>query len=144
MAGFLQIIKNDADKARKAGDKETATSLMTLYAEASARGKNDGNRESTDAEVLDMIQVFVKNIDVLLEHPCNTEFREKAQKERVLLSSYLPEPFSEQDLINIISPYTKKVEVTSVGQVMSMLKENFPYRFNSKQAASIAKRLLND
>jgi len=140
---FLKIIKMDADKARRAGEKDKATSLMTLYSEAYMKGKNRGNRETTDDEVLDMIQVFVKNIDALLEHPCNADFREKAKIERELLSSYLPEKLTEEQLVNMINSYTKKLEITSIGQVMKWLKETVPNQYDSKQASTIARSFLS-
>ena len=49
---LINQIKSDALEARKARQTNTATLLTTLYSEASMVGKNDGNRESTDAEVL--------------------------------------------------------------------------------------------
>ena len=50
MTLFSQI-KADQLAARKAKDGLKATLLTTLIGELTAIGKNDGNREVTDAEV---------------------------------------------------------------------------------------------
>ena len=60
---LIQDIKSASLVARKARETKKAESLITLYSEASMIGKNDGNRESTDAETIAVIKKFIKNID---------------------------------------------------------------------------------
>ena len=55
---LINQIKSDALIARKARKIDTATLLTTLYSEASMIGKNLGNRESTDQEVLQVIELL--------------------------------------------------------------------------------------
>jgi len=57
---LINKIKSDALEARKARKTNTATLLTTLYFEASMVGKNLENRESTDQEVLQVIEKFIK------------------------------------------------------------------------------------
>ena len=65
---LLETINQDRNEARKMKYTATATLLTTLYSEAQMVGKNDGNRETTDAEVVAVIKKFVKNIDETLSN----------------------------------------------------------------------------
>lgn len=140
---FLYILKMDADKARKIGNKQKAISLITLYSEAKMIGKNDGNRETTDDEVLGIIQKFIKNINELLSHPCNSEFKEIALKEKTLYESYLPDQLNEEELKLIIqNEYDAWPLPLKIGIIMKFLKEQYPNQYDSKLASKIAKEII--
>lgn len=144
MAGsFLNILKMDADKARKAGERKKATSLITLYSEAKMVGKNDGDRETTDNEVLETIQKFIKNINELLSHKCNEEFKESALVEKTLYESYLPDQLTEEELEIIIkSECGAWPEKLTIGDVMKFLKREFANQYDSKLASTVARKIL--
>jgi len=96
---LINQIKFDALEARKARQTETATLLTTLYSEASMVGKNAGNRESTDIEVLQVIEKFVKNANevknILLK---NNKDVSNVDNEILVLSKYLPQKMSYEEL----------------------------------------------
>jgi len=143
MAGFLSIIKMDADKARKAGEKQKAISLITLYSEAKMIGKDDGDRDTTDDEVLGTIQKFIKNINELISHPCNEEFKEIALKEKTLYENYLPEQLTEEELEIIIKDECDSwPEKLSIGDIMKFLKQDFANQYDSKLASTVARKVL--
>lgn len=144
MAGFLRIIKGDIKKARKEGNGLAVRVLSTLYAEAQMKGKNDGNRESTDEEVLGTIAAFVKNLNELLSHPtCTGSAREIALMEMELLQSYLPPVLSQEEIRNIIKTFlgtdNKKVHM---GVIMKYFKENHANQYDGKVVSAIVKEFL--
>jgi len=149
MAELIHIIKMDADKARKAGEKDKATSLMTLYSEALMKGKNDGNREPTNEEVLDMIQVFVKNIDELVSHPCNEEFKKNALNEKAILEEYLPDRLSENQLRQVIENVKSHDLIfgdspkdnINIGDYMRYLANNYPFQYDKKLASQLVREI---
>ena len=101
---LLEIIKNDLTEARKSKKIKVSGVLSTLYSEASMVGKNDGNRETYDTEVIAKVKAFIKNIDETLKslpagHPQGTEL----EKEKELLQKYLPQQISEKELKNIVA-----------------------------------------
>ena len=63
---ILESVKKAQLQARKEKRAVDASTLTTLIGEAEMIGKNDGNRASTDAEVVTVIKKFVKNIDETL------------------------------------------------------------------------------
>ena len=141
---LLDVIKTSADKARKERNGETAIALMTLYSEAKMLGKNDGDRETTDEEVLQVIQRFIKNINELISHPCNDEFKEKASREKILLESYLPSQLTEEELEIIIkSECDAWPKQLSIGEIMVFLKANFVNQYDSKLASTVARKVLS-
>ena len=87
---LLSDIKEDLNKVRKARDKAGITLLTILYDEAAMKGKNNGNRESTDEEVIATIRKFVKNVKEILEHTASAVARENLELEITVYEYYLP------------------------------------------------------
>jgi len=145
---LLQQIKKDQLHARKAKNTSVAKSLTTLIGEAEMVGKNDGNRESTDAEVIAVITKFVKNIKDLMS-VCSQRLGATfiaAQAEVDLLSTYLPTQMSEDELRAAIQAHLVQLEDISprmMGQVMKWLKENHAGQYDGGMASKIVKELLN-
>jgi len=63
---LLQDIKNASLEARKI-KSELSSFLVTLYAEAAKIGKDSGNRESTDEEVIKILKKFKSNAEELIK-----------------------------------------------------------------------------
>jgi len=145
---LIEKIKSDALEARKARKTEVATLLTTLYSEASMIGKNSGNRQSIDKEVLQVIEKFVKNAnevkDILLESgkdASNVIF------EIETLRAYLPKQMSRDELQEVIKYIIKRLEESGkqIGNVMSNLKANYGGSYDGKMASEIVKKeLAND
>lgn len=103
MTTLINTIKQNQLQARKNKDAAAASLLTTLVGEASMIGKNDGNRESTDAEVTAVIKKFVKNIDESISALSknageNAERIATATKEKEILMAYLPKQLDEAQL----------------------------------------------
>jgi len=145
---LINQIKSDALEARKARQTETATLLTTLYSEASMIGKNTGNRESTDQEVLQVIEKFVKNANevknILLKNNKDTS---SVENEILVLSKYLPQKMSYEELENIIKTIIEVFKGINMqmkmSNIMGKLKENYGGMYDGKLASEIVKRELN-
>jgi len=144
---LINQIKSDALIARKARQTDTATLLTTLYSEASMIGKNAGNRESTDAEVLQVIEKFVKNANeiqnILLKKNKDVSHIEN---EILVLSRYLPQKMSYEELGHvirgIIKGLTEDKSPKLMGEVMGMLKILHGGQYDGKLASEIVKKGL--
>jgi len=146
---LISQIKLDALIARKARQTDTATLLTTLYSEASMIGKNAGNRESTDAEVLQVIEKFVKNANevriILLKNNKGVGY---VDNEILILSKYLPQKMSYEELGHVIRGIIKGLRKDKspklMGEVMSMLKILHGGEYDGKMASEIVRKELEN
>jgi len=140
---LLQDIKDDQVACRKSGDKIKAEPLTTLYSEAAMVGKNKGNRETTDEEVIQVVKKFIKNINDTLETVQLSEMRQyELEKEIDLYSRYLPKQLTKEDLESIISFIVGENKYSmpkDIGKVMKDLAEEYPGQYDGKIASEIAK-----
>ena len=142
---LLKQIKKDQVEARKARDSQRAALLTTLISDAEKVGKDDGNRETTDGEVIKVIKKFIKNlIEVLDVTKSEGTFRE-VERELEILRSYLPKQLSEMELSGIILAIIENHEIANMkgmGIVMKELKAHHDGEYDGKMASDIVKRLL--
>lgn len=135
---LMEKIKADMITAKKAGEKNKATLLNTLYAEAGTVGKNKENRESTDQEVLSVIKKFIKGVDETLQALGNEGTAVAIfLEEKKILESYMPQQLTREDLEDIIFGLKTKDMAT----VMKHLKENYAGLYDGKTASEIVKKL---
>lgn len=136
---LIQTIKEQQLEARKTGDAQAAL-LTTLLSEAVNVGKNDGNRETTDAEVVAVVKKFIKNLDETIV-ACNTRGKEAGAfiQEKQKLETFLPQQLDEQALINI----AKTGLWRGMPDFMKHLKENFAGQYDGKLASTVAKSFFN-
>ena len=145
---LINQIKSDALIARKARKTDTATLLTTLYSEASIIGKNAGNRESTDTEVLQVIEKFIKNANevknILLK---NNKDVSRVDNEILVLSKYLPQKMSYEELENVVREIVEVFKGINMqmkmSNIMAKLKENYSGMYDGKLASEIVKKGLN-
>ena len=143
---LLEQIKSNLTDARKAKDTTTSNVLSTLYAEAGMVGKNAGNRESTDAEVIAKVKIFIKNIDETINSlPEGYSKMAEIQKEKELLQKYLPKQMSEKELKSVIAAIGAAHEksMKSMGKIMGDLKAKYDGHYDGKLASEIVKSFLN-
>ena len=138
---LLQQIKADQLICRRAGVTADKDTLTTLYSEAAMIGKDDGNRETTDKEVVEVVIKFIKNInDTLKVCPANKRLRLKAEKE--LISRYLPQQLSEDELKALIRGLVEAKSLNlpkDMGIVMKHLKEHYSGQYDGKTASDIVR-----
>ena len=142
---LLEKIKTDLHDARKAKNICLVNILSTIYAEAQMVGKNAGNRETTDAEVVAKIKVFIKNIEETLKSIKETHAKyADLQKEKSLLEKYLPKQMSEAELtatvVEIAANHEKSIK--SMGKVMADLKAKYSGQYDGNLASQVVKKVL--
>lgn len=146
---ILDSVKRAQLQARKDKRAEDASTLTTLIGEAEMIGKNDGNRVSTDAEVVAVIKKFVKNIDetlnVVRKDTSKADRVEALTKEKSLLSTFLPKQLNEDELRTILAGFISALpekNPKAMGKVLASLKEQYAGQYDGALASKVTKELL--
>lgn len=144
---LLNTLRKDMMTAKKDRDAVKANLLSTLVAEAVMVGKNDGNRETTESEVITMIKKFVKNADETISI-ARSMGKEPAKEiaEKAILETYLPKQMSESEIENAVAAIIETLpekNVKMMGKVMAALKEKFEGAYDGKLASEIIKKKLS-
>lgn len=132
---LMEDIKVRQLAARKAAEPE-ASLYTTLLGEAGAIGKNAGNRETTDQEVVAVVKKFIKNLDETIN--ALTSRNQDAGSflmERGVLEQFLPKQMGEEDLVNIAQA------LPNLPAFMKHLKENYAGQYDGKLASTVAKSI---
>lgn len=136
---MIRTIKDDIQKAKVSGEKQKADVLSTLYAEAYRVGKDKGNRDSTNEEVVGVVKKFIKNLEETLSYLKQDDERYiKYVNEIEILNQYLPEQFTDDDILFIISGSGAK----NLGEAMKYLRDNHAGQFDGKQASTTLKKVF--
>ena len=139
---LLEQIKADQLQARIAADKAKASILTTLIGEAEMVGKNDGNRDTTDQEVIATIKKFIKNIDETIAVAGSTD---TLVAEKDALQVYLPRQLTEPELRVTIGNIIVTQGLSgpkAMGQLMGELKKNHAGSYDGALASRLVKELL--
>jgi uncharacterized protein YqeY len=152
---LMNTLKTDQMLARKERKSFVVSSLTTLIGEAEMIGKNDGNRETTDAEVIRTVKKFISNLRELQTAIIgNTPKHELTNEQNVRLAAvefelelyekYLPKQLSEAELRAEIEAIKAQLSAgpKDVGKVMGLLKEKFAGLYDGKLASAIVKEVL--
>lgn len=157
---IIENIKSAQLQARKDRDEVKSVLLTTLIGEASMKGKNDGNRESTDADFISVLKKFITNIDdtlnIFVKNPVigedniasRKQKEEKLQKEKSILVSFLPslaDQMSEEQLRLEIGKIITQFSLSNpkgMGTIMKELKANFNGKYDTANASKIVKEVL--
>lgn len=142
---LIEKIRADFEAARG----ETRVLLKTLYAEAAMVGKSNGNRASTDDEVIEVVRNFVTGIRSCLakvdSDPNRAEYRAKLEREQNLIAAYLPPQLNADELRRAVQEIVDTLPERSMKQmraVMDALKTRHGKNFDGELASVIAKELL--
>ncbi len=145
---LIERIRQDSLVARKARDTDKGVFLVTLMAEASKVGKDDGNRESTDAEVTAVIKKFIKNTDETLRALGDAAPTQRArlELELTLLNGYLPSQASEAEvraaIARLVGELTERTP-KQMGAIMGKLTAEFAGNFDKGLASKLVKEALS-
>lgn len=142
---LIQKIKEHQLQARILRDVISTDLLTTLLGEASMVGKNAG-RETTDAEVVAVVQKFIKGIDETTKHVTeqgDVAILSKLIQERAILKTYLPQQLTPEQ----IESYLRQAILhdglpSNKGSLMKYLKENFTGQYDGKVAAATIDAIL--
>jgi uncharacterized protein YqeY len=153
---LLQTIKAKQLAARKARDQIEISLLTTLIGEASMPGKNDGNRESTDAEVVAVIKKFRKNAEETLKAlnlkgaiASDVETLSSANhvmQEIIILDTLLPTQLTKEQLTIVLQQFIAELPdknaKSAFGAIMKKLKEEHEGLYDGSMASVLIKDLL--
>ena len=131
----------------------SASILTTLLGEAEMIGKNAGNRETTDEEVIGVAKKFIKNIDetiAVVERAdvtdATTSVLTAIRNERAVVEQFLPSQMNDDQLRTAIQDVIGGIktagEVPNMGLVMKVLKQRFDGQYDGKAASTITKEEL--
>ena len=147
MTLFTQI-KADQLAARKAKDGLKATLLTTLIGELTAIGKNDGNREVTDADVVKLVKKFLDGVNetmALINDANNSDGSADRYinllKEQTYLTVYMPQQMGEAKLTEVLTELVTETG-PNLGKLMGLLKERYAGQYDGKMASTLAKKVL--
>lgn len=149
MTLFTQI-KTDQLAARKAKDGLKATLLTTLIGELTAIGKNDGNREVTDADVVKLVKKFLDGVNetlVLIKDASNVDGSADRYvnllKEQSYLTVYMPQQMDEYMLTLAVRTIINELGGSAnMGQVMAALKAKHAGQYDGKMASNVVKSAI--
>ena len=142
---LLDTLKNDALAARKARDAVRSALLTTLVAEAAKVGKDDGNRASTESEVVAVVKKFIKNTEETLRAVQGKPAEAQARSELAILKAYLPKQATEEDVRAKVAELVGGLSDRSpkqMGVVMAGLNAAFEGNFDKAVASKIVKTAL--
>ena len=142
MTLFNQI-KADQLTARKAKDGLKATLLTTLIGELTAIGKNDGNREVTDADVVKLVKKFNDGMEQTAKFCAghNQEGVDTALAEIEIISKYMPQQMDEAALTEAVKVIVAEVG-PNMGKVMAALKAQYAGKYDGGMASKIVKACI--
>ena len=144
---LMETLRAKQLEARKNRNEIETNLLTTLVAEAAAKGKAAGNRESTDEEVVATIKKFLNGVnETLAALAVSSDGRVKvASIEKEILESFLPKQLSEDELriaiTGIVNTLPEK-NAKAMGKVMAELKANFAGLYDGAMASKLVKELL--
>lgn len=139
---LMTQLKTDQLQARKDRDTVKATLLTTLIGEAATIGKNDGNRETNDQEVIQVVKKFIKGMDetlAILNQRGDQNTAQAVELEKSILAAYLPQQMSAEQIKDALE---KSGLTLNKGVCMKYLKDNFAGQYDGKQAAQVIDSLL--
>ena len=135
---LMEQIKRDQLEFRKQRQSVEVSVLTTLIGEASAIGKNNGNRETTDAEVIALVKKFLDNniATIKLLAIDNTQV-DVLNTENAALQVYLPKQMSEQEIRDALATCSKEL-----GKIMGHFKKAFPGMYDGALVSRLAKEYV--
>jgi len=138
---LLELIKSDQLEARKAKQTTRASLLTTLLGEAQMIGKNKGNRESTDSEVVAVTKSFLKKAREVADIAPSDKIAEEID----ILESYLPKQLTESDMKLIAATVILDNGYASpkdMGKIMKHFKETYDGQYDGAVLSKAVKALL--
>lgn len=136
---LLSRIRDDAVTARKAKDPKAGV-LVTLIGEADTAMKGlKAPRPLSDAEIVAIVQKFIKNIDETLKVAKGDAF-DKARAERAAIEVYLPRQMTRDEMTAFVT--AAAAEGANLGQIMARLKAEHAGQYDGKLASVIVKETL--
>lgn len=131
---LVEQIRADSVAARKARTDPIKSSLLiTLLGEVVKKGKDEGNRDTTDAEAQSIITKFIKGAKEVVA--IATDDRKGiAEAELAILEAYLPKQLTDAELYGVVCEEIAVFGATNLGLVMKALKAKYAGLYDGAKA----------
>lgn len=147
MSPIYEAIKRDSLIARKAGDKATASLLVTLASEIQAAGRSVEERENPSNDVtIATIKKFIKNSEQASRDALGSARINKmdsiahAANEVKILMMYLPAQLTEDEIKVIIQGLKSNSDRgLTLGEIMSYFKTTYSGRYDGALVSKFAR-----
>lgn len=140
LSQLLKTIKNDSIQALKDKDSAKLATLRMLVAEIEKRMKQTGTTEISDAEVQEVIssqkKKLAKEKEVYISVGQNTD---KQDAEEKVLTAYLPEQMSEEDIRKEIELSLAMVDRQEIRNPMQYLSGKLKGKADMTQVMAMVK-----
>ena len=144
---LFKKIQDDMYTAMKAGEKNTSNTLRTTLSKLKDK-KIDKRDELSEEEIIKIIQTLVKqrkeSIDLFIKGG-RDELADIERSEINLLTNYLPQMISEEDIKNIVENVINEVSATSlsdIGKIMPEVMKHGRGLIDGKTAQKLVQKLL--
>ena len=150
---LIEKIKKDLIEHIKSGDKTQISITRLLIAavkdkEISIRKTNDTSELISDSLVMEIINKMIKQRNTTSKTYTDAGRKDLADKEKLeakLLSVYLPEQLSEEELSIAVEKIILEIKADTIrdmSKVMKVIKENYSGKCDLQLASSIVKKKL--
>ena len=143
---LIKKIEEERNKARKEKNDIDNRCLSFFLGEVRKIGKNDGNRETVDAEVVrEAKKLKNTNLETLALVSITNDMRDQLEREIEIYDEFIPKQLTEKELTDIIKETIEEENISSIKQmgiVMKLLKEKYDGLFDGKIASGLVKSIL--
>jgi len=140
-------IQNDFERAFK-GKEEIKISVLKLLRSEIHNTEIARRKELNDEEIIDVVSREIKkrkDAIELYERGGRPELAEKEGAEMKILTTYLPEQISEEQVLDLVKKAIEQVGATNIremGKVMAVLMPQIKGRADNSLVSNIVKEML--
>ena len=146
--GLFQKLQEEMKSSLKSGDKERLSVIRMLISEIK-KAQIDAKRELTDEEIIKILQKYAKQRKESIKQYREAGREDLAQKEEAelkVVSEFLPEALSEEEIEKIVEETIREVGASSMkdmGKVMKSVMEKVKGRADGSIVSKIVKEKLS-
>lgn len=145
---ILHDLQNEMKQALKSGDKERLSVIRMLISEIK-KVQIDAKKELSDEEIIDVLQRYAKQRKEAAKQyreAGREDLAQKEEKELEIVSQFLPEQLSEEEIRKIVEETIKEVGASSIkdmGKVMQAVMPKVKGRADGSIVSKIVKENLS-
>lgn len=136
----LENLKKASLQIRKDRSPLASFSVFTI-SEIEKIGKNDGNRQTTDAEAIQYVKKQIQKSNETLGIIQDPDKKDLLNSEIALLETLLPTMASDQDVVDFLG--SLNIGAMNKGQIMGEVKKKFGVLVDMKSVGTILKDTYN-
>jgi len=146
--GLLQTLQEEMKQALKAKDTEKLSVIRMLISEIK-KVQIDKKKELSDEEIIQVIQKYAKQRKESIKQYRDAgreDLAQKEEKELEIVSKFLPEQLSEEEINKIVEQAISETGASSMkdmGKVMKVVMEKVKGRADGSLVSKIVKEKLS-